>query len=228
MFGDVLRWDASKQLAATNLESKKLMNTYKDGFYAECANVPLESLHVLNEDLLLNQLGYEIQDLPQMLYLAVSMGGLRKVGVKPGETVVIAPATGKFSGNAKDAEGMQQWGAPDVFMDFSPTSAAMPSHITSAIQALRPSGRICFLGAPRGNVEIPYGMAFFKGLSLTFSFMYSRQDFQQVVRMAESGVLSLGAKGGQNIIPYELHDWKQAFEDAEKTRNGAKSSRCFE
>ncbi|WFD45004.1 hypothetical protein MPSI1_003680 [Malassezia psittaci] len=238
-------------------ESKKLMNTYKDGFYAECANVPLESLHVLNEDLLLNQLGYQIQDLPQILYLAVGMGGLRKIGLKAGETVVIAPATGKFSGNAvamasalgatvvaasrdktvldqlakhiprvhtlqlqgdvqKDAEAMQQWGAPDVFVDFSPTSAGMPSHITSGIQALRPNGRVCFLGAPQGNVEIPYGMAFFKGLTFTFSFMYSRQDFQQVVRMAESGVLQLGAKGGQKFIPYKLHDWKQAFEDAEK------------
>lgn len=251
-------------------QSKKLMEMYKDGFYAQYAKVPLENVHVLEEEKLFNQYGYKMEDLPQLTRFAVGMGGLNRAHVKPGDTVVIAPSTGKFSGDAvqlasamgatviaasrnktildklakafprvyalqltgdvqKDAEGMQQWGAPDAFLDFTPQMPAIPSHFASAIQALKPRGRICLLGAPQGNVKIPYALVMFKNLEFYFNFMYSREDLQQVVRLAESGALALGSKGGQDIATYQLNSWEDAFKfAAEHTTWGSSTAFTFQ
>lgn len=236
-------------------DSKKLMEMYKDGFYAEYAKVPLENVHVLDEDKLFNQLGYKIEDLPQLTRFAVGMGGLNRINAKPGDTVVIAPSTGKFSGDAvglasamgatviaasrnksildklaktfprvhileltghvqKDAEGMRKWGAPDAFMDFTPQMPTIPSHLVSGIQAVKPRGRVCLLGAPQGNVEIPYALIMFKNLEFYFNFMYTREDMRQVVKLAENGALTLGTKGGQDIATFNLTEWEEAFKYA--------------
>ena len=251
-------------------QSKKLMEMYEDGFYAQYAQVPLENVHVLNENKLFNQYGYKMEDLPQLTRFAVGMGGLNRVQIKPGDTVVIAPSTGKFSGDIvhlasamgatviaasrnkaildklakifprvhalqltgdiqKDADGMQQWGVPDAFLDFTPQMPSIPSHLTSAIQAVKPRGRVCLLGAPQGNVEIPYAFIMFKNLEFYFNFMYTREDLQQVVRLAESGVLTLGSKAGQEIATYNLNDWEDAFKfSAEHATWGNSTAFTFE
>lgn len=237
-------------------DSKKLMNMYKDGFYAQHAKVPLENVHVLNEDVLLGQFGYKMEELPQISRFAVGLGGLNRINLKPGEIVVIAPSTGQFSGDAvevasamgatvvaasrnkaileklsvtfprvhalqltgdvqKDAEGMQRWGVPDAFLDFTPASTSVPSHLTSAIQAVKPRGRLCMLGSPQGNVEIPYAFIMFKNLEFYFNFMYKREDQQQVVRMAENGLLPLDERAGQEVTTFSVEEWEKAFDFAQ-------------
>lgn len=87
--------------------SERLMaeGGFRDGSYAEYMRVPLENLFLLDEARLLGSpssggLGLQLEDLCQFTLLAVPHGGFSSVGLKPGETVLISPATGPFGGGA--------------------------------------------------------------------------------------------------------------------------------
>lgn len=87
--------------------SRKLMHdAWRDSTYAEYARAPLENCFPLNEALLCGSpsdgggLGYDMARLSYISALLVPYGGLRDVGLKAGETVIIAPATGGFGGAA--------------------------------------------------------------------------------------------------------------------------------
>ena len=86
--------------------SKRLMHgEWKDSTYAEYCKVPLENCNPLNEGRLLGSvkhggLGYDVEDLAYLSALLVPYGGLRDIGVKAGETIIISPATGAFGGAA--------------------------------------------------------------------------------------------------------------------------------
>lgn len=76
---------------------------WRDSTYAEYAKVPLENVHVLNEEVLTKELGYTIEELCYMLRLSIPMGGLCALDIKAGETVIVAPATGAFGGATVEA-----------------------------------------------------------------------------------------------------------------------------
>ncbi|KAI1148493.1 GroES-like protein [Nemania diffusa] len=79
--------------------SQKLSRTiWHDGTFAEFAKVPLENCIPLNEARLCGDLGYSARELIYLSHLLVPFGGLRTVDLKAGETVVVCPATGGFSG----------------------------------------------------------------------------------------------------------------------------------
>lgn len=88
--------------------SKKLMHgEWRDGCYAEYVKWPLENCFVLNEKKLLGPkeeggLGYAVEDLMFMSRLMVPYGGLGPscIDLKPGETVLLSPATGGFGRGA--------------------------------------------------------------------------------------------------------------------------------
>ncbi|KAF2479289.1 chaperonin 10-like protein [Neohortaea acidophila] len=85
--------------AGSKSGSKKLMaDVYRDGSFAEYMRAPLENCIPLDETRLCKTLGYPIHDLMYMSCLLVSFGGLRDIGLEPGETVVVSPATGNFGG----------------------------------------------------------------------------------------------------------------------------------
>ncbi|KAM5356608.1 hypothetical protein ACJ41O_003254 [Fusarium nematophilum] len=85
-------------------ESKKLhRDVWRDGSYAEYLRAPLENTYPLDEELLCGPVsdrgfGYAVQDLLHLVPHAVSYGGLRSINLQPGETLVVSPATGLFSG----------------------------------------------------------------------------------------------------------------------------------
>ncbi|OOF94678.1 hypothetical protein ASPCADRAFT_208337 [Aspergillus carbonarius ITEM 5010] len=81
--------------------SQKLMDgPWRNATYAEFTCFPLENLFPLNEDLLLQRMGYTLSDLCFMPVCLVPFGGLSEVNVKPGEVVIVAPATGRYGGAA--------------------------------------------------------------------------------------------------------------------------------
>lgn len=87
--------------SGVNPGSTKLMeNEWRDGTYAEYAKVPLENCYPLDEQRLLGSLGYTLDQLLFMAPISVPIGGLRDVGVKAGEKVIVAPATGSFGSTA--------------------------------------------------------------------------------------------------------------------------------
>lgn len=55
---------------------------------------------MLDENILFGRLGYQMKDLGSLMTLAVAFGGLDTAQLRPGETVIIAPATGSFGGAA--------------------------------------------------------------------------------------------------------------------------------
>ncbi|KAG8761461.1 hypothetical protein FRC14_003874 [Serendipita sp. 396] len=81
--------------------AQKLMDDeWRNGSYAEYARFPLENLFPLSEKILVEKMSYSTYELNFMTTLIVPFGGLTDIDVKPGETVIVAPATGLFGGSA--------------------------------------------------------------------------------------------------------------------------------
>ena len=119
--------------------SKKLMrDMWRDGTFAEYAKMPLEVCLPLDEAQLCGRLGYSLPDLVYLGYLLVPYGGLRDIGLEPGETVVVCPATGGFGG-----AGVQvaiAMGARVIAMGRNETELArIKAHVLA--------------GAPRASIE---------------------------------------------------------------------------
>ncbi|KAF2729812.1 NAD(P)-binding protein [Polyplosphaeria fusca] len=81
--------------------SKKLMEgPWRNSTFCQYVLAPLENLFVLDEERLCGELGYTLNDLASLGRYLVAYGGLADIGVRAGETVVVAPATGGFGGGA--------------------------------------------------------------------------------------------------------------------------------
>ncbi|KAK4159851.1 chaperonin 10-like protein [Cladorrhinum sp. PSN259] len=80
-------------------------DNYLAGTFAEYVRAPLENVEPLNEKKLLSPvteggLGYSIESLLKLTTDLVPFGGFRGISLQPGERVIVAPATGQFSGAA--------------------------------------------------------------------------------------------------------------------------------
>ncbi|KAL2171411.1 hypothetical protein VTG60DRAFT_3054 [Thermothelomyces hinnuleus] len=81
---------------------KFMADNWAAGCMAEYARAPLENCYPLDEKRLCGSpaaggLGYSVEDLLPLPTQLVALGGLRALDVKPGERVMVAPATGTFS-----------------------------------------------------------------------------------------------------------------------------------
>ncbi|UNI23746.1 hypothetical protein JDV02_009547 [Purpureocillium takamizusanense] len=254
-------------------EGQALMQgEWRDGTWAELVKLPAENVHVLNEDILIKKLGYRVEDLSYLSTLAVPHGGLSDAGLRTGETVLIAPATGSFGSAAvqvalamgagkvivmgrsqekldkvvegagaravgvvitgdvdADAAALTAHGPIDIYFDISPqVASAGPdtfSHIKSGIAALRPGGRMSMMGGILGDVQVPYSLIMGKGLTLRGTFMYTREQMDSLIRLVETGMLSLGEKAGvQSTGKYTLGEWEAAFKAAAREAGPGKST----
>ena len=73
---------------------------WRDATYAEYAKIPLENCYALNEKRLFGELEYGPEHLSDLSRCCVPYGGLSDIGLKSGETIIVAPATGPFGGAA--------------------------------------------------------------------------------------------------------------------------------
>ena len=86
--------------------AQKLMHgEWRNSTYAQYAKVPLENCFPLDEARLCNPrsdggLGYSFDQLAWIGMPVVGYGGLRRIELQAGETIIIAPATGGFGGAA--------------------------------------------------------------------------------------------------------------------------------
>ena len=83
-------------------------NAWRDGTHAQYCRAPLENTYPLDEDRLCGAvadggLGYTLGDLAFIFPHATAYAGMRRIGVQPGETVLVTPATGLFSGASVSA-----------------------------------------------------------------------------------------------------------------------------
>lgn len=186
------------------------------------------------------------------LRLVVPYGGLVDINLKPGETIIIAFATGDFGGAAvevalamgarvialgrnldklkkiaasndrvdivkvtgdeqADTKSIQAFGPIDAYFDISPPEAVGSSHFRSCINALGHSGRISLMGGFGSDFTIPMYDLVRKDLQIKGKWMYSKQNVQEVIKMAECGLLKLGQ---QKVESFALEDWEKGFEAA--------------
>ncbi|KAL6241951.1 hypothetical protein RBB50_011196 [Rhinocladiella similis] len=81
----------------------QLEDTWKNGTLAEYAEAPLERIWALDEDLLCKTLKYSPADLSYIGTVSIALAGLLEIEVRPGDSVIVAPATGTFGGAAVPA-----------------------------------------------------------------------------------------------------------------------------
>lgn len=93
-----IMWGA---MDGTSPKAKKLMaDNWRYATWAEYALAPLEVTWALDENRLCKELGYDVKDLLQLAVDVVAYSGLRGIGLKAGEQIIVTPATGAFSGAA--------------------------------------------------------------------------------------------------------------------------------
>ena len=107
---------------------------WRDATLAEYSKVPLENCIPLDERRLLSApeqggLGYNIDDLAYLGFPLVAYGGLRDIDLKPGETIVIAPATGQFGAAAVQMACRLSF--PSISVPISRTSRSL-RHVWTA------------------------------------------------------------------------------------------------
>ncbi|KAG6368949.1 hypothetical protein INS49_003167 [Diaporthe citri] len=208
--------------------SRKLMrDVWRNGTYAEYARMPLENCIPLDQTSLCGGLGYSLQDLAYMSYLLVPHAGLRDIKLEPGETIVVCPATGFYSGfGVQVAVAM---GARVIAMgrneeklarlkedirnrspDITPSSASASTHTKSAIKALRRGGRVSLMRSAR-NISVQEIMM--NNLTLQGKNMYERDVILQFVKLLERGLFPRG-KGFVDTKSFGLDNWKEAFDVA--------------
>ncbi|KAH8667450.1 isopropanol dehydrogenase [Tricladium varicosporioides] len=79
---------------------KLMEGEWRNGTFAEYAKFPMENCFVLDEEVLFRNMGVEVEDLCTISNFLVPFGGLTEIKIAPGDTVIVAPATGKFGGGA--------------------------------------------------------------------------------------------------------------------------------
>jgi len=72
---------------------------WKDGCFAEYARFPAENVHIIDEQRIA-QLDITIAQLGDISSIMSAIGAANSIGVRPGETVLVMPATGFFSSGA--------------------------------------------------------------------------------------------------------------------------------
>jgi threonine dehydrogenase-like Zn-dependent dehydrogenase len=81
-----------------------MAKAWPHGCFGEKLVLPIENCFVLPPSLFLSKaeggLGYQVKDIAALSFILVCFAGLLDADVGPGKTVIVAPATGKFSGGA--------------------------------------------------------------------------------------------------------------------------------
>jgi D-arabinose 1-dehydrogenase-like Zn-dependent alcohol dehydrogenase len=73
---------------------------WKNGSYAEFSVFPLENVFSLGEHVLMKEMEYSMEDICWILKCLIPYAGLYDMGVRPGDVVIVAPATGRLGGAA--------------------------------------------------------------------------------------------------------------------------------
>jgi len=85
---------------ATEATKKLAAGIWRNSSMAQYANWPIENVHALDEKKLCGEMGHSLEALLTIQSTCIPYGGLDNAGVKAGDTVIVAPATGTFGGAA--------------------------------------------------------------------------------------------------------------------------------
>jgi len=83
-----------------------------------------------------------------------------------------------------------------ALLDISPPAAAGNTYLPAALSLLKHGGRVALMGGVSGAVSLPYGIIVHNDLNICGKWMYSQEQAKRCIRMAETGLLALGERGG--------------------------------
>lgn len=122
--------------------------------------------------------------------------------VMTGDDAVDAAAIMKASPQGRGVE---------VYNDWAPAAVDGSPFFSAAIQTVRPEGRVVLSGAPSGHIRVPYTLVMHKNIRVIGKVIVSRGGLEQTIKMVESGLLTLGKRGGSTHDVYSLQDHHEAF-----------------
>lgn len=125
--------------------------------------------------------------------------------------VEVVPITGDIE---QEATALRQaaGGPIDAYFDISPPEATHSTHIKSAINTLRHSGRVSLMGGLSGDLSVPYTSIMHRDIQLKGKWMYEREDIVALIQMVKVGVLRLD--NVEVVGEFGLEEWEKAFEVA--------------
>ncbi|KAI0427966.1 alcohol dehydrogenase [Xylaria sp. FL1042] len=115
-----------------------------------------------------------------------------------------------------DGVALGAFGPVDAVVDVSPPAATGATNLAAALSVLGDRGRVALVGG-RGDetLPIPYLKAMVNSWTIKGSYMYSREDLEGVVRLAEAGLMKLGKRAGHVVQGvYSLDDFIAAIDKA--------------
>ncbi|RAR07591.1 GroES-like protein [Stemphylium lycopersici] len=167
----------------------------------------------------------------------VVYSGLKAINLKPGERIVVTPATGRnehalarlvsahprvvsmtvrTNDVDKDTENLQQYGVVDGVLDMTPMGAEGSTHVRAASGALEQYGRACMMGMGVGamkDIEIPVMQMTFRSITVHGHAMYLGEDVRDIIKTAEASVLKLGKhRGVDTVAEFKLDNFKKGFD----------------
>ncbi|KAL6922713.1 hypothetical protein FSST1_006739 [Fusarium sambucinum] len=150
-----------------NEESGRLAKEiWRDSTYAQYARVPLENCHAIDERLLTSSdsggLGYTIDDLTHLFNMTIPFGGLSDIDVQSGETVIVAPATGRYGSAAVHLA--LAMGAKVIAVGRNGNVLSDISSVSSRVQTVQLSSDVekdtrAIVAAAQGSIEAFFDMS---------------------------------------------------------------------
>ncbi|RWA03606.1 hypothetical protein EKO27_g11499 [Xylaria grammica] len=118
-----------------------------------------------------------------------------------------------------DSVGLAAFGPVDAVVDVSPPAATGAPNLAAALSSLRDGGRVALVGGREDEtLPIPYFKAMINDWTIQGSYMYTREDLERVLRLAEAGLMKLGKKAGHVVQGvYGLDDLHAAIDKAVET-----------
>lgn len=105
------------------------------------------------------------------------------------------PMTGTLEGDTSALRAASPAGL-SALLDISPPAAAGNTYLPAALSLLKHGGRVALMGGVEGAVNLPYDAIVYNDLKLCGKWMYSKQQVERCIQMAETGILALGERGG--------------------------------
>ncbi|KAF2165017.1 hypothetical protein M409DRAFT_67682 [Zasmidium cellare ATCC 36951] len=214
--------------------SRRLMQHWINGTFAEYVKAPLENVFKVDEQRLCGSpsqggLGFKMEQLSWWMAALVPYGGLRSIDLQAGETVIVTPATGNFGSAAvlvalamgagkviavgRNAEALSKLKARDKRIETVQTTGDLKTEM-EAIQAFGKAD-VHFDISPAVSEGSTYLRAAIQSLrhSGRVSLMGGFADSDNIAFMK---LLSSGALNIKDIVNvhgvFGLEDWEKGFD----------------
>ncbi|KAJ0382866.1 hypothetical protein COL922a_011679 [Colletotrichum nupharicola] len=175
--------------------------------------------------------------------MLVPFGGLADIDVKSGDTVIVAPATGRYGSAAvhlalamgahviaigRNGPVLEQIASINARVSTVKLTNVVEQDTQMLRKACRGSAdafwdmhgaKVNLEGSVLSGINFGYMDILGRGLTIKGTWMCTPEQTERLIKMVETGVLPLGRKAGMEPVQkFRLEDWEQAWDAAEEKR----------